>query len=95
MSFYSDEYKHLLLAERVLASCLERPDIEARDAAMVASALTRTVDQKRVMRGQPAPKPVEVERKGKGRRSFSRSTGPIDPAPNSVASSVATEPKRT
>jgi len=63
MAYRTPEYRHLLAAERVLSKCLERPDIEPRDAAMVASALTRTVDQKRVMRGQPAPKPADAKPK--------------------------------
>ncbi len=67
------------MAERVLVKKLEEDTIDARDAAMVASALTRTVDQKRVMRGQPAPKPTEMG-KTRGKRKASPA-GELVPLP--------------
>ncbi len=86
MSFYNDEYKHLLLAERTMAKALERDDLLPRDAAMVASALTRIVDQKRVMRGQPAPKPSDTADRRKRKACVpapSITYADPSPAPNS------------
>ncbi len=54
--FKTEEYQALLTAQRQMLKVLSG-NAEDRDKVMAASALTRIVDQKRVMRGQPAPKP--------------------------------------
>lgn len=61
--YRTPEYLHLILAERAIAGALgDKP--EHRDIAQLASALVRVIDQKRVMRGMPAPKPESGIRKG-------------------------------
>lgn len=80
-----EEYKALLNAQRTLTIALQPRKsetgedvwIEPRDAAMVASALTRVIDQKRVMRGQPAPKPIDLSQTKRKRKPDS---GWIDPS---------------
>lgn len=86
------EYQALLTAQRALEVAL-KPHAdgngvevypEPRDAAMVASALARVIDQKRVMRGQPAPKPVDVspktrKRKPQGPDAWTDPTAPPPP----------------
>lgn len=39
--------------------------IDRRELAQVACAWERLEERKRVMRGRPAPKPIEVDQKGK------------------------------
>lgn len=63
MSFYSDEYKHVLLAERVMSRLLEKEDLKAAEGAQVTRALCDAVRLKRDMRGVPDPKPVDSQPK--------------------------------
>lgn len=53
------EYRHLLAAERALSETIESPG-EHDSVSSLATALVRVIDQKRIMRGQPAPKPADV-----------------------------------
>lgn len=57
--YRTPEYQHLLLAERALAKEIENPTEES-NLSTLATSLCRVIDQKRVMRCQPAPKPVDV-----------------------------------
>jgi len=58
--FKTQEYQHLLEAERLLSESMGESATTAKDRAMVASALVRVIEQKRVLRKQPAPKPIDV-----------------------------------
>jgi hypothetical protein len=67
--FYSEEYHDLVAAQRAITLAMKPKPTEdgkgevypdARDVSQLATALTRVIDQKRVMRGQPAPKPVDT-----------------------------------
>ena len=53
------EYKHLLAAQRAIAQEIEKPT-ENTNLATLATSLCRVIDQKRIMRGQPAPKPADA-----------------------------------
>lgn len=62
--YRTSEYQHLIKAERALAKALDPIDVEGvlvypKDIASIASSLARVVEQKRIMRGQPAPKPAD------------------------------------
>jgi hypothetical protein len=71
MAFYTDEYKHLLAAERSLSDEIETPG-EKSNCAMLARALVDVIRLKRDIRGVPDPKPVEVG-KPAGKASRARS----------------------
>jgi hypothetical protein len=83
--FKTPEYQHLLDAERAISEALEpKPSDsgevtypEARDVAQLATALVRVIDQKRIMRGQPAPKPAEA--KPRKVKTEDHDTGPLEP----------------
>ncbi len=100
--FYSEEYHDLVAAQRAITNALQPkansageliyPD--ARDVAILASSLTRVVDQKRVMRGQPAPKPADSIKRG---TKQSRSHGPgvlIDVTPQAQVAAPALDPPK-
>ncbi len=99
MSFYTAEYKHLVQAERAIASALKPRTNEAgltvypepRDIASLSGALTRVIDQKRIMRGQGTPKPVDA-RNG-GARNVRSVRGPQ--AGLLIDAQVVTQPART
>ena len=93
--YRNSEYSHLILAERAIAFALEAkpgPDgttiyPDNKDIASLASALTRVVDQKRVMRGQPAPKPVEG-RQSRGSRRPGRAAAPCHAEPSAPSTTM-------
>jgi hypothetical protein len=77
MAFYSEEYKHLLLAERVMATALQDTEGKLSERSQCARALVDLVRLKRDIRGVPDPKPVDVSLAGKrkGRRDSGASPG--------------------
>lgn len=85
MSFYSDEYKHVLLAERAMAKMLEKEDLKGAEGAQVTRALCDAIRLKRDMRGVPDPRPVDVSKPaGKSSRpkSLNSHASPLpDPPP--------------
>lgn len=77
--YRTSEYQHLILAERALAQEIENPGEESNLAAL-ASSLVRVIDQKRVMRGQPAPRPADLGKRRRDKRA-APSVMPLAPAP--------------
>ena len=59
--FYSDEYKHLLQAERAMSIAIDSASAKPADIAQLARALVAVIDQKRAIRGVPDPKPADVK----------------------------------
>lgn len=57
-AYCTDEYRHLLAAERVISKILENPG-EDDNVPMLARALVDVIQQKRFCRGVPNPKPAE------------------------------------
>ena len=77
--YKSEEYQALLTAQRKLVSIMES-GLEERDQINAASALARIVDMKRVLRGQPAPKPETGLRKRTVPRGTTYLLAPEDPS---------------
>jgi hypothetical protein len=63
--FYSEEYKHLLLAERAMSTAIDSVEAKPSDIAQLARALVAVIDQKRAIRGVPDPKPIDTTLKRK------------------------------
>ena len=59
--FYSEEYKHLLQAERAMSTAIDSDSAKPADIAQLARALVAVIDQKRAIRGVPDPKPADVK----------------------------------
>ena len=97
-AYRTPEYLHLLAAERAIALAMEpKPDQagnmiypDCKDIASLASALTRVVDQKRIMRGQPAPKPADG-RQSRGSRRPARAAAPCHAEPSAPAPAPASD----
>src|SRR5947208_6310 len=68
------EYSHLLLAERAIAAEIEAPK-EDSNLASLSAALVRVIDQKRIMRGQGSPKPVDARNADKQRGKRTHAPG--------------------
>jgi hypothetical protein len=80
--FASKSYRNCLEAEQLLMKDIRSEQVAARDRAMSANALVRVLEQKRIMKMKPAPKPVdakqyEEEKKRRGACGAS-STEPIE-----------------
>lgn len=96
MPFYTDEYKHVLLAERTMARLLEREDIKPSDGAQCTRALVDAVRLKRDMRGVPDPRPVDVGKASKRQRRTAESSPVSLPAPSpDAAQAPSTAPEST
>ena len=81
MAFYSEEYKHLLLAERVTTSALEGGTLEPNDIAQLSRALVAIIAQKRNLRMRPNPKPVDVSAQRRPKRAPALAQPAPIPAP--------------
>lgn len=60
--FLGQEYKNLLITEKVLMASIQSPATAAEPAvlAQVSNALVKVLDYKRVLRMRPKPKDVDV-----------------------------------
>lgn len=66
--FASQSYRHLLAAERAIAKDIQDATTTPAARAQAARALVAVLEEKRIQRLRPAPKPVEVPAPGSRKR---------------------------
>jgi hypothetical protein len=75
--FATQSYRHLLAAERAIASDIENSETSPAARAQLARALCAVLEEKRIMRMRPAPRPVDVPQPTNKARRSSEYRGPF------------------